>query len=438
MPNPVSLRRLHYAWVVFAITFLTLIVTAAVRSAPGVLIVPLEKEFGWTRSTISAAISINLLLYGLIGPFAAGLMNRFGVRKVMLVSLTLLSGGVILTTAVRAPWQLNLLWGILVGAGTGMLAIVLGTTVVHRWFRIHQGLAVGILTASTATGQLLFLPLLAHFVEQDGWRVAVSVLVGALFLVLVVVAVGMRSAPADIGARAFGQADDEPDSEPDREANPFREALAALALGMRSKDFWLLAGSFFICGASTNGLIGTHLIPACIDHGISEVGAAGLLAMMGIFDLIGTTASGWLSDRFSNRWLLFAYYGLRGISLLFLPQAFDPTFTRLPIFAVFYGLDWIATVPPTVALTARIFGRAKVGLMFGWIVAAHQIGAGAIAYLAGFIRTNQGSYDQAFLLSGAACILTAAAVLWIGNSPADLADKGNTIEAPGAYAKIRQ
>ena len=433
MPDPTSFKRLHYAWIIAAITFLTLIVTAAVRSAPSVLIVPLEQEFGWPRSTISLAISINLLLYGLIGPFAAGLMNRFGVRQVVIISLVLLSGGVALTTGVRAFWQLVFLWGILVGAGTGMLAIVLGTTVVHRWFRRHQGLVIGILTASTATGQLLFLPILASFVEHQGWRVAVAILVGALLLVFLVVIVGMRSSPADIGAKPYGQTGDEPRSEPTN--NPIREPLVALAVGLRSKDFWLLAGSFFICGASTNGLIGTHLVPACIDRGMPEVQAAGLLAMMGIFDLVGTTASGWFSDRFSNRWLLFIYYSLRGLSLVLVPQAFDSAFSRLPLFAVFYGLDWIATVPPTVALTAKIFGRDKVGLMFGWIVAAHQIGAGAVAYLAGFIRSMQGNYDHAFVLSGAACILTAVAVLWIDRSATEPSDTGGSIGTAEAFAK---
>jgi sugar phosphate permease len=408
------LQKLHYAWVIAGITFITLIVTAAVRATPSILIVPLEREFGWSRVTISFAISINLLLYGLIGPFAAGVLNRYGARRVMIISLALLSGGVALTTLVRTSWQLVLLWGVFVGTGTGMTAIVLGATVVHRWFRKQQGLVIGILTASTATGQMLFLPALAHFVEQDGWRIAVWIVVGALLLALTIVSLGMRSDPSEIGLKAFGEENDQSAPEVSNESDPFRAAIDALARGVRSVDFWLLSGSFFICGASTNGLIGTHLIPACMDHGMPEVHAAGLLAIMGIFDLVGTTASGWLSDRYSNRWLLFTYYGLRGISLVFLPQAFDPTTHRLPIFAVFYGLDWIATVPPTIALTAKIFGTRNVGLMFGWVIAAHQIGAGTVAYLAGFIRSMDGSYDLAFVLSGTACIAAAFGVLFIG------------------------
>jgi sugar phosphate permease len=417
VPDPSPVRpavKLHYAWIVAAVTFLALIVGAAVRSTPGILIVPLEHEFGWTRSTISFAVSVNLLLYGLIGPFAAGLINRYGPRRIMLMAFVLVAAGVSLTTLMHTPGQLVLLWGVLVGCGTGMTAIVLGATVVHRWFHAHRGLVVGVLTASTATGQLLFLPLLAHFVEHDGWRRAVLVVAGVLLVVLPLIYFFMRDDPAQLGLRPYGLPDGEPVVRPDSGANPFTEAIDALRVGMRSRDFWLLAGSFFICGASTNGLIGTHLVPACMDHGIPEVRAAGLLAVMGIFDLIGTTASGWLSDRFSNRWLLFTYYGLRGLSLLFLPGSFAPETHRLSLFAVFYGLDWIATVPPTVALTARSFGRERVGIMFGWIVAAHQIGAALAAWGAGWVRTNIGAYDRAFLTSGGLCVLTAGMVLMIG------------------------
>jgi sugar phosphate permease len=423
-------HKLHYAWVVAAVTFVTLVVTAAVRATPSILIVPLEHEFGWSAATVSSAVSLNLLLYGLIGPFAAGLLNRYGPRRVMIVALAFLAGGVALTTLVRTPWQLVLLWGLVVGIGTGMTAIVLGATVVHRWFQKEQGLMIGILTASTATGQLLFLPVLALFAQNDGWRSAVGVVVCALLLVLAIVLLWMRSDPSDVGLGPFGEKSPEIAAATTRSSDPFRQAIDALRRGMRSIDFWLLAGSFFICGASTNGLIGTHLIPACMDHGMPEVYAAGLLASMGIFDLVGTTASGWLSDRFSNRWLLFTYYGLRGISLILLPTAFDSTFQRLPIFAVFYGLDWIATVPPTVALTAKIFGARDVGLIFGWVIASHQVGAATVALFAGFIRSIDGSYDLAFSLSGLACIAAALGVLLIGRT----SDSGFFRRSP----KIRQ
>src|SRR5215469_5872597 len=263
--------RLHYAWIVALITFVTLVVTAAVRATPSILIVPLEQEFGWSRSSISLAVSINLLLYGLVGPFAAGLLNRYGARKVTIASLALLAGGVGLTTFIKDTWELVLLWGVLVGIGSGMTAIVLGATVVHRWFRKREGLVVGVLTASSATGQLLFLPILASLIERNGWRIGVWTVVGALVLSLLAVFLGMRSDPADVGLRPYGENESQATSPPRIVANPVSEAFSALALGAQSVDFWLLAGSFFVCGASTNGLIGTHLIPACMDHGMPEV-----------------------------------------------------------------------------------------------------------------------------------------------------------------------
>jgi len=421
---------------VAAVTFLTLIVGAGVRSVPSVLIVPLEHEFGWSRATISFAVSVNLLLYGLIGPFAAGFINLYGPRRIMLLAFTLVAAGVASTALVmKTSWQLTLLWGVLVGSGTGLTALVLGATIVHSWFHKHRGLIIGILTASTATGQLLFLPLLAHVIETRGWRSAVSIVVVVLLAMLPIIFIFMRDRPAG-AVRPYGLSADEPAPAPTPAGNPFSTALSALRLGLRSRDFWLLAGSFFICGASTNGLIGTHLVPACMDHGIPEVQAAGLLAVMGIFDLFGTTASGWLSDRFSNRWLLFTYYGLRGLSLLFLPSAFQLETHRLSLFAVFYGLDWIATVPPTVALTARAFGREKVGIMFGWIVASHQIGAALAAWGAGFIRTSEGAYDHAFFISGSLCVLTAAGVLLIGRGRRDAAANSSPFPSSAPAASI--
>jgi sugar phosphate permease len=406
-------RRLHYAWIVAGVTFLTLLATAGVRSAPGVLIVPFEQDFGWSRATISVAVSINLMLYGLTGPFAAALLDRIGVRATMMLALALLAAGVSLTTLMTAPWQLMLLWGVVVGGGAGMTALALGATVVNRWFSTRRGLVMGMLTASTATGQLLFLPLMASIVERYGWRTAVLGIAAVALVVVPVVGLLMRDHPADVGRAPYG--DDGPVRPRARStANPAGVALRALARGVRSGDFWLLAGGFFICGVSTNGLIGTHLIPACVDHGIPEVRAAGLLAVMGIFDLVGTTASGWLSDRFDSRYLLFWYYGLRGLSLIYLPYAFDLSFYGLPVFAVFYGLDWIATVPPTVRLAANAFGKENVGVIFGWIAAAHQLGAATAAFGAGAIRTATGTYLAAFVIAGALCVLAALMSLAVG------------------------
>ncbi len=406
-------RKLHYAWVVAGVTFLTLLVAAGLRSTPGVLIVPLETEFGWSRATISFAIGVNIFLYGLIGPFAAAVMDRFGLRRTMLVALASIAAGVALTPLMTRPWQLMLLWGVVVGTGSGATALVLGATVVARWFASRRGLVMGMLTASTATGQLIFLPLLASLAEHFGWRM-VSLAVAAAALGLIpIVALLMRDRPQDIGIAPFGAGNDHLATVTPL-GNPAFRAIAALRDGARSRDFWLLAGSFFICGASTNGLIGTHLIPACLDHGIPQVTGASLLAAMGLFDLIGTTLSGWLSDRWSNRGLLAWYYGLRGLSLIYLPFAFDVSFYGLSLFAVFYGLDWIATVPPTVRLATRTFGADRGPIMFGWIATAHQLGAALAAFTAGALRTNLGTYLEAFMLSGLLCLVAALMVLFIG------------------------
>jgi sugar phosphate permease len=405
------MKKLHYAWIVLGITFVVLLTSAAIRATPGVLIVPFETEFGWSRATISMAISINLLLYGLMGPFAAGLINRYGPRRVMAISSLMIGLGTLATVVMKQPWQLVALWGILVGTGTGMIAVVLGATVVQRWFYLHRGLALGLLTASSATGQLIFLPLLAKVVVSSGWRWAVVLISAVAILVAPIAFWVMRDRPQDKGLEPLGL----PDTESVPAAvggNPVVAALSALRMASRTREFWILAGSFFVCGASTNGLVGTHLIPACVDHGIPEVQAAGLLAMMGIFDLVGTTGSGWLSDRFDNRLLLLTYYGFRGLALLYLPYGFVSQGHGLSIFAVFYGLDWIATVPPTVALTRQAFGAERAGLVFGWIMASHQVGAALAASFAGLIRTFEGSYDRAFMIAGFLCMISAFAVLF--------------------------
>ena len=407
----------HYAWIVLAITFVVLLVSAATRATPGVLMVPFEKEFGWSRATISLAISTNLLLYGLMGPFAAGLVNRYGPRRVMTASVLLMGLGTLATVAMKQSWELVALWGVVVGVGTGMIAIVMGATVVQRWFHVHRGLALGLLTASSATGQLIFLPLLAKLVVTSGWRWAVIVISAIALLIAPIAFWIMRDRPADKGLRPLGLPETEPVAPTSTGENPVVAALSALKMASRTREFWILAGSFFICGASTNGLVGTHMIPACMDHGIPEVQAAGLLALMGIFDLIGTTGSGWLSDRFDNRLLLLMYYGFRGLALLYLPYGFVSEGHGLSIFAVFYGLDWIATVPPTVALARQAFGAEKAGLVFGWILASHQVGAALAASVAGLIRTNEGSYDHAFMIAGFLCMISAVAVLFATKRP---------------------
>jgi len=401
--------RVHYAWVVAGVAFVTLLLASGFRSTPGVLIVPLQQDFGWSRATISLAVSVNLVLFGLTGPFAAAAMLRFGVRKVMLLALALCAAGSGLTVLMTASWQLVLLWGVVVGLGTGSMATVLAATIAGRWFATRRGLVTGVLTAASATGQLVFLPLLAGLVTSRGWRAASVAVAVAALVAIPVVLVLMRDRPEDVGLRAYGATQDTPPAPV--AGNPVATAFAGLRIAAQSKRFWLLAGSFFVCGASTNGLIGTHFIPAAMDHGMTELGAASLLATIGVFDIIGTTASGWLTDRVDPRMLLAWYYGLRGLSLLALPTVLSSQSVPLLLFIAFYGLDWVATVPPTIALCAGVAGPERTSVVFGWVFASHQLGAAVAAYAAGLARTHLGTYSPAFITAGWLCA-GAAALAW--------------------------
>ncbi|HET9625294.1 MAG TPA: MFS transporter [Kofleriaceae bacterium] len=408
-----SRRRIHYAWFVAGVTFVILLGAAAVRATPSLLIVPLHDELGWSTQIISGAVSLNLVLFGLIGPFAAAVMQRFGIRRTVLAALVVIAAGVESASFVRAPWQLYASWGAIVGLATGVTASVLGATIAQRWFVARRGLVMGLLTASSATGQLVFLPVMATFVESDGWRPLTRAIAIAVLALVPIVMFILRDHPDDVGLRPYGADPDAP--VPPRPAgNPLALALGALGRATKHRDFWLLAVSFFVCGATTNGLIGTHLVPACMDHGIPEVRAAKLIATMGIFDLFGTTASGWLTDRHDARRLLFVYYGLRGLALIYLPIAFGVEVLGLPAFAVFYGLDWIATVPPTLRLTVDAVGPVDGPIVFGWLFTAHQLGAGAGALAAGVIRTQTGAYTPAWLGAGLICLVAAVIVLRIG------------------------
>ncbi|TKC90855.1 MFS transporter [Trinickia terrae] len=405
--------RFHYGWLVAAVVFLVLLAAAGTRATPSVLMVPLEHDFGWSRATISLAISVNIALYGLTGPFAAAAMQRFGVRPTLLTALGVMAAGVALSSLMHAPWQMVLIWGVMVGGATGVAALTLSATVVNRWFTTHRGLVMGILTASSATGQLVFLPMLAAIAEHQGWRVVVLTVAVVAAVVLPLVALLLPEFPADLALRPFGDPHDAPIKRPAAKQNPLAIAFGTLASASRTRDFWLLFFSFFICGASTNGYVGTHLIAMCGDYGLSEVQGASLLAAMGIFDLFGTTLSGWLSDRFNSRVLLFWYYGLRGLSLIYLPHAFGIDFFGLPLFAVFYGLDWIATVPPTVRLTTDVYGKDAAPVVFGWIVAGHQLGAAFAALGAGMLRASLGTYTVASMISGGLCLIASFLVLRI-------------------------
>jgi predicted MFS family arabinose efflux permease len=419
LQKPLAARlhgRLHYAFVVAALTFLTLLVVAGIRATPSVLIVPLEKNFGWSRDQITLAVSIGIALFGLMGPFAAAAMQRFGIRRTMVVALVLLACAMGGSAFVTTPFGLIVTWGILGGIGTGAMAMVLAVTIVNRWFETNRGSVLGLLTASTATGQLLFLPALAWVTEHYDWRVVVYIVAVAALVLMALVLLFLPERPTDVGVYRYGGDADDPAAQ--QTGNPVVAAFRALHVASRSGTFWLLFGTFFICGLSTNGLIGTHMIAFCADNGIPELSAAGLLAMMGVFDIIGTTASGWLSDRYDSRKLLFFYYGLRGLSLLYLPYS-DFSFASLGLFTMFYGLDWIATVPPTVRLTTNRFGSQMAPLVYGWIGAGHQLGAATAAFGAGVLRVQTNRYVEAFLIAGAACLVAAAMALVIraGRAP---------------------
>lgn len=400
-------RRLHWAWVVAAVTFITLLGAAGFRAVPSVMMDPLHMEFGWSHATIGAAMSINMTLFGLISPFAASLMDRFGIRPVVTVALVLVASGTGLTVFMTASWQLLLLWGVLVGAGTGSMSMAFVATVSMRWFVARRGLVSGILTAGNATGQLIFLPVLAHLTDAQGWKTASLVVAAAAAAVIPLVLVLMRDHPHDLGLTAYGATTADPGPDRTRQGGA-GVALSALAVGVRSRVFWLLAGSFAICGATTNGLIGTHFIPAAGDHGMPATTAAGLLALVGVFDIGGTIASGWLTDRIEPTMLLLVYYLGRGVALLALPSLLSPhTDPSTWVFVLFYGLDWVATVPPTVALCRRHFAD-RTAVVFGWVFAAHQLGAAVAATGAGWIRDASGSYDPAFYAAAGLCVLAAA------------------------------
>ena len=402
----------NYVWIVVGTIFVVLLGAAGIRATPSVMIVPLEHEFGWSRTTISFAISVNIALYGLIGPFSAAAMQRYGIRRMVLGALVLLSAGTALSTQMSLPWHMVAAWGLIVGVGSGVAANTLAATIVGRWFEARRGLAMGLLTASAATGQMVFLPLMAWMVGQFGWR-SVAVLVSAVAACAIpLVFMLLPERPQDVGLKPYGALADVPPPQAVTQ-NPMALAFGTLGRAVRVPDFWLLFFSFFICGMSTNGYIGSHFIAMCGDYGINPVGGAGILAAMGVLDLIGTTLSGWLSDRFNARLLLCWYYGMRGVALIFLPHAFGLSYYGLPIFALIYGLDWIATVPPTVRLANDVFGKLAAPIVFGWVVAGHQLGAASATMLAGYLRNSLGSYTLSSMMMGAACIIAAVMVLRI-------------------------
>ena len=405
--------KIHPAWIVAAITFGTLFASAGFRSAPSVLILPLEEEFGWRRDVISAAIAINVLLFGLTAPFAAALMDRFTIRKVVMSALSVISLGALLTIWMNQSWHLLLLWGVVVGIGTGSMALVFAATIANRWFVKKRGLVIGVLTAAGASGQLVFLPTLANLAQDPGWRASSLMISIAAFLMVPLIYLFLKEDPQSINTTPYGA---ESDWQPPilEKGNAAKVAVDALRDARKVRNFWYLVGSFFVCGLSTSGLIGTHFIPAAHDHGMSQVTAASLLALIGVFDVVGTITSGYLTDRIDPRKLLFFYYSLRGLSLFLLPSIlFSTVELSTLVFVIFYGLDWIATVPPTVMLCRQVLGPEKGAIIYGWVFAAHQIGGSIAAFGAAVLRIKFGDYAAAFYITGILCLITSYFVLQI-------------------------
>ncbi len=415
-------QKIHPGWIAVTVTFFTLMASAGYRSAPSVLIVPLEDAFGWSRSQISLAVSINVLLFGLVAPFAAALMERFTVRKVVMSALALVAISSTSTIFMTQPWHLWALWGIGVGVGTGSMALVFAATIANRWFVARKGIVIGALTAATASGQLVFLPMLSHFAINYGWK-SVSLTVGtAAALVIPFIYFFLKEKPEALGMTPYGAPSDWQPPAPN-ELSAGRIAIDTLKVSSKSRDFWILFGTFLVCGLSTNGLIGTHFIPAAHDHGMAETVAASLLALIGLFDVIGTLFSGYLTDRIDPRKLLFFYYGLRGLSLFLLPFIlFSSVHPSTLVFVIFYGLDWVATVPPTLVLCRMVMGNQRSAVVYGWVFVGHQIGASIAALGAAVLRVKLGDYAAAFYISGAMCLVAAFAVLQIakGKSTAEL------------------
>ena len=405
--------RVHYAWIVLAVMFIAALAGVGVRAAPGVMIVPLERAFGWDVGTISGAISVNIILMGATGPFLTGIMEVFGLRRTVLACLLVLAAGTGLSIFMTTPWQLFVTWGLMVGIGSGAGAVGITAAVANRWFAEKNGFAMGLLFSAAAAGQLVFLPVLAYLAEAFGWQAVALAVTVAIAVVLPVVALLLPESPADIGIAPYGAA--AVLRPPPRAGNPFSIALTVLASAGRSADFWLLTLSFAVCGFSTNGLINTHLIAYCTDRGISQVNGAWILVAVGVFSLIGSAASGWLCDRYNPRVLLFWYYSLRGLSLIAVPfSRFDVV--SLSLFSVFYGLDWVATGPPTFALTNEVFGRKDTPIVIAWIFAAHQVGGALAAFGAGAVRSATGDYFLAFVASGVACLLASLLALRVTRS----------------------
>lgn len=406
------MKRIHYSWFILTVTFFSIIVVGIVVASSGVFLTPFENEFGWSRPTISLAFGICMFFFGVSGPFMAALLEVLGLRKMMLASMATLLIGLLLTFLMNQSWHLILIWGMIIGLGSSLFLTVLSPYVANHWFKEKRGLATGILTASTAMGQLILLPVLATVIENYSWRWAIGLIITLGIVMFIMILLFMKNSPKDIGILPYGQKEELDEKKEAQKGNPIIIAFNGLFTAVKAKEFWLLAGSFFVCGLSTSGLIGTHFISYCISFGIPLVTAASLLSFMGVFNMVGTTLSGFLSDRFDNRWLLFWYYLFRGASLVLLPFALmSGNITWIIVFTVFYGLDWVATVPPTINLARQIFGLQKSAIIYGWIYASHQAGAAVAAYGGGLVYKYFNNYTWAFTMAGVFCVLASLFVI---------------------------
>ncbi|MGW1943373.1 MFS transporter [Streptomyces sp. NPDC001940] len=383
-PHP---RKPGSPWTVAAGAALAIVTAGAFSTLAGLLVGPLHEDLGWSRASVGLGSLVNMVVYGASAPFAAALMDRFGMRRVAVGALCLVGAGAGLATTMTAPWQFVLYWGVLVGLGTGATATTFAATVTERWFVARRGLVTGLLTAASVVGQFVFLPVLSWVIDAYSWRAAAAALALAAAGALPVVGAAVR----------------DPRNGPPLREDAARRALRTLARAARTGPFWLLAGTFAVCGASTNGVMWTHFAPAAHDHGMPVTVAASLLSLIGIFNVAGTVASGWLTDRADPRHLLAVYYALRGLTLLALPLLLTSAVDApLVAFTVVFGLLDVATVPPTIAL-CRAHHGADAPVVFGWVSAAHQVGAGAVAFAGGMARDAFGSYDPVWVGAGALC-----------------------------------
>lgn len=404
--------KLHFAWVVLGALVVVMLLASGLRAVFGVFIKPLEATFGWDRASLSGAAAVSLLLLGAAGPVVGWLADRWGPRRVILLSTIVLGVGTLLSSRVTALWQLYLTAGVLMGLGAGGVGMSTGAALAARWFEGRRGLVMGLVGGAMSAGQLAIVPLAVWLTLSYGWRQSFLYL-GVLLLVIgvPVTLLLVHDDPRERGLKAYGAG--HAAAAGAMPAPP--EGRTRVAEAMQVPAFWLLAATFFICGYTSNGLVLTHLVPHAAEHGFSEMHAAQALGVMGAMNILGTVASGWICDRFGRKGPLAFYYGVRGVSLLFLLYVWNVP--SLHIFAAIFGLNYISTVPPTTTLTANIFGRYSVGSLSGWIFFSHQVGSALGAAMGGWVFQATGSYSWAFISAAMLAFLAVPLALAIKEAP---------------------